>query len=60
MDKVARLVVSARDLATIGTGGILGAGAGISAKEQIAKNRRNARAVKGWNTRRRRAASERK
>lgn len=58
MDKVARLVVSARDLAAIGTGGILGVGAGISAKENIAKNRRNARAVKGWDTRRRRARND--
>lgn len=55
MDKVAKLKSVAKGLALVGAGGILGAGAGISADKQIAKNKRNATAVKGWDTRRRNA-----
>jgi len=55
MDKVAELKGIARDLATAGAGGILGAGAGVAAHKLIAKNKRNARAKKGWDTRRRKA-----
>ncbi|CAL9983874.1 hypothetical protein VPHD148_0268 [Vibrio phage D148] len=58
MDKVAKLKSIAKGLATAGAGGILGAGAGIAASDQIQKNKNNARTRKGWETRRRRAASE--
>lgn len=50
MDKIAELKRNARSL---GVGGILGAGAGIAAADQIRKNKNNARARKGWDTRRR-------
>lgn len=53
MDKVAKLKSIAKGLAIGGTGGILGASAGISAEKQIASNKRNARAKRGWDTRRR-------
>lgn len=50
MDKIAELKSVAKGLAA---GGILGAGAGIAASEQIRKNGYNARTKKGWDTRRR-------
>lgn len=52
MDKIAELKTIARSL---GTGGILGAGAGIAATELIRRNKNNAKAKKGWDTRRRNA-----
>ena len=55
MDKVAELKSIAKGLAA---GGILGAGAGIAAKDQIQKNNNNARTVKGWDTRRKNAMTK--
>lgn len=55
MDKVAKLKSIAKGLATAGAGGILGAGAGVAAHEQITRNKYNARTRKGWDTRRRKA-----
>lgn len=55
MDKVAKLKSIAKGLATAGAGGILGVGGGIAANEQITRNKYNARARKGWDTRRKRA-----
>lgn len=55
MDKVAKLKSIAKGLAAAGAGGILGTGAGISAREQIQRNKYNARTRKGWDTRRRKA-----
>ena len=50
MDKIAELKSIAKGLTA---GGILGAGAGIAARDNIQKNKHNARTVKGWDTRRR-------
>lgn len=55
MDKSAELKSIAKGLAA---GGILGAGAGIAASDQIRKNKHNARTVKGWDTRRRNAMTK--